>query len=200
MAALPYLPVSHVGAFEAYVKAISPTQSNPQMLLHTTLLAVQSTVQAMLTSLARPTTIISQIVTAKREADRNQNSISRSSRWPLGLLDDTRQRLQEEKEERAKRARDEVVVLGRELRYAQQTVASELAGWQNLHETMGRRAIRDLARGMVMQERMKLDGMQRALRKIRSAHPLRMERSSAPTAHTTVANASHETNGSNGVV
>ena len=36
-----------------------------------------------------------------------------------------------------------------------------------MHEKMGRQAIREFVRGMVVQERMKLDGMMRALRKIR---------------------------------
>ena len=60
----------------------------------------------------------------------------------------------------------EVNNLSRELRYTQQTVAMELAGWQDMHERMGRRAIRELARGMVVVEKMRLEGMKRALRKL----------------------------------
>lgn len=60
----------------------------------------------------------------------------------------------------------EVNNLSRELRYTQQTVAMELAGWQEMHERMGRRAIRELARGMVVVEKMRLEGMKRALRKL----------------------------------
>lgn len=62
---------------------------------------------------------------------------------------------------------EEVNNLSRELRYTQQTVAMELAGWQDMHERMGRRAIRELARGMVVVEKMRLEGMKRALRKLR---------------------------------
>lgn len=103
---------------------------------------------------------------AKREADRNYNSMGRSSRWPLGLLDDTRQRMSDEKEERARRSREEVVDLSKELRYTQGVVASELAGWQDVHDRMGRRAIREYASGMLVQERTKLEGMKRAMRKL----------------------------------
>ncbi|KAI5462898.1 hypothetical protein BGZ63DRAFT_354046 [Mariannaea sp. PMI_226] len=166
---LPFLPPSHIDAFETYVRSIVPTQSNAQGTLHSTFLALQSTVQALLASLSRPPNIISQMRAAKREADRNYNSLNRS-RWPLGLLDDTRQRLYDEKEERARKSREEAANLARELRYTQQTVAGELAGWQDLHDKMGRRAIREFARGMVVQERMKLDGMMRALRKVRTAN------------------------------
>jgi hypothetical protein len=167
MSTLQYLPASHLDAFEAYVRAFTPTQSNPRVAFHGTMLAIQSTVQALLSALSRPATIIEQISTTKREADRSYNSISRSSRWPLGLMDDTRQRMQDEKEEKVRKLREEAVYLSKELRYTQQTVASELAGWQGMHEMAGRRAIRELARGMLVQERMTLDGMMRALRKLR---------------------------------
>ena len=75
--------------------------------------------------------------------------------------------MNEEKEEKARRSEDEAGRLGRELRYAQQTVAGELAGWRDMHERMGRRAVRELARGMVVGERMRLEGMVRALRVVR---------------------------------
>jgi hypothetical protein len=75
--------------------------------------------------------------------------------------------LNEEKEDKARRAKDEVEELGRELRYTQQVVAAELAGWQDLHEKMGRRAIRELAKGMLIKERAALEGMKRAIRKLK---------------------------------
>lgn len=164
---LVFLPAGHITALEMYARAMQPTQSSPHMTLHTTLIAVQSTVQALLSALGRPTTMVAQIMNAKREADRNQGSIGRSSRWPLGLLDDTRQRLQEEKEKKVQKWREEASYMARELRYTQQTVAAELAGWQNMHDTMARRALREYARGMVLQERMRLEGMTRALRAVR---------------------------------
>lgn len=164
---LQFLPPPYIDAFETYVRAITPAQSNPQVTLHTSLLGVQSTVQGLLSALSRPAKLIGEIQAAKREADRNYNSAARPTRWPLGLLDDTRQRLQDEKEERARRSREEAGYLARELRYTQQTVAGELAGWQSMHDQMGKRLIREYVRGMVVQERNKLDGMMRALRKVR---------------------------------
>lgn len=166
VSSLHFLPPKYIEAFEVYVRAIVPTQSNAQANLHSSFLALQSTVQALLSSLSRPPAIISQMRAAKREADRNFNSLNKS-RWPLGLLDDTRQRLYDEKEERARKSRDEAANLAKELRFTQQTVAGELAGWQDLHEKMGRQAIREFVRGMVVQERMKLDGMLRAIRRVR---------------------------------
>lgn len=54
--------------------------------------------------------------------------------------------------------------MGSELRYTQQTVAGELAGWQDLHGRLGRRAVRGLVEGMVVRERVRLEGMRRAVR------------------------------------
>ena len=121
----------------------------------------------MLLSLSRPTSLISSINTSRKAIERSYNSLSRSTRWPLGLLDETRQRLNEEKEEKVRKSREETEELGRELRYTQQVVASELAGWQDLHEKMGRKAIRELARGMLIREKTTLEGMKRAIRRLK---------------------------------
>jgi hypothetical protein len=121
----------------------------------------------MLLALSRPTSLIISINSSRKAIERSYNSLSRSTRWPLGLLDETRQRLNEEKEEKVKRTKEEAEELGRELRYTQQVVAGELAGWQDLHEKMGRKAIKDLARTMLIKERMSLEGMKRAMRKLK---------------------------------
>jgi len=122
----------------------------------------------MLLSLSRPTSLIAAINTSRKSIERSYNSLSRSTRWPLGLLDETRQRLNEEKEDKVRRTREEVDEVGRELRYTQQVVAAELAGWQDLHEKMGRKAIKDLARSMLVKERTALEGIRRAMRKLKS--------------------------------
>ena len=58
----------------------------------------------------------------------------------------------------------ELATLGSELRYTQQTVAGELAAWQDLHEVMLTRALKGLTKRMVIAEKMRLEGMKRALR------------------------------------
>ena len=130
------------------------------------MLSIHSTIIAMLLSLSRPTQLISAINTSRKSIERSYNSLSRSTRWPLGLLDETRQRLNEEKEEKVRRTKEECDEIGRELRYTQQVVASELAGWQDLHEKMGKKALKELAKGMIIRERTALEGMKRALRKL----------------------------------
>ncbi|KAI1209399.1 VPS9 domain-containing protein [Annulohypoxylon truncatum] len=166
VANLAFVPPSHISAFEAYVYTLIPPQSNPSYLFHNSFLAVQSTIQAMLASLSRPPQLVTQIVSCRKAIERNYNSVSRSTRWPLGLLDETRQRINEDREEKARRAQTEVDTLSKELRYTQQTVASELAGWEEMHERMGRKAIREFARGMLILERERLQGLRRAQRKL----------------------------------
>ncbi|KAK4454830.1 hypothetical protein QBC34DRAFT_392731 [Podospora aff. communis PSN243] len=164
---LNFLPVSHISAFEVYVHYLQPSQSSPHSAFFATFLALYSNVEAILKALARPPQTIAKINTIRKEAERNYSSLNRSSRWPLGLLDDTRQRMNEEREEKARKNENDAELLCKELRYTQQTVASELAGWRDMHERLGRKAIRDLARGMVTMEKMRLEGIKRALRRVK---------------------------------
>jgi len=150
------------------VQTLAPSTATPHMAFHSSILSIHSTIIAMLLALSRPTSLISSIATSRKAIERSSNSLSRSTRWPLGLLDETRQRLNEEKEDKVRKTKDEVDELSRELRYTQQVVASELAGWQDMHEKMGRKAIRDLARTMLIRERTTLEGMQRAVRKLKA--------------------------------
>lgn len=126
---------------------------------------------ALLISLSRPTSLISSIQQTSKALSRSYNSLSRSTRWPLGLLDDTRQRLDKEKEEKVRKVEEERDDLSRELRYTQQVVAGELAGWQEWRAKVARKAIKDLARATVIQERSRLEGMRRAIRKLRVEGP-----------------------------
>jgi hypothetical protein len=87
------------------------------------------------------------------------------------LLDDTRQRIDREKEEKVRKGEEEMEELGKELRYTQQVVAGELAGWQEWRAREAGRAVRDLVRGTVVRERARLEGMERALRRLRAEDP-----------------------------
>jgi len=164
---LEFIPSTHINALETYLLTLVPPTSHPISALHTTLLSIHSTLIALLLSLSRPTQLISSINNSSRSLNRNYASLSRSTRWPLGLLDDTRQRLDREKEEVIRKEEEEKGSLGRELRYTQQVVAGELAGWQEWRAKTARRAVRDLVVGMVVQERGRLEGMRRAIRRLK---------------------------------
>jgi hypothetical protein len=168
-ATLPFLDGTHIVALHTYARSLEPRQSSPLATFHTTFLALITCIDSVLKALARPAQLISGITAARREVERSYSSMSRAGRWPLGLLDDARQRLNEEREGKARRSEIEAQNLAKELRYTQQTVAGELAGWRDMHERIGRKAIADLAKVMLVAERMRLEGMQRALRKVRGA-------------------------------
>ncbi|KAK6594462.1 hypothetical protein H4I95_10974 [Botrytis cinerea] len=164
---LTFIPHTHISALEAYTQTLAPSSTSPYSTFHTTILSIHSTIIAMLLSLSRPTSLISSITTSRKSIERSYNSLSRSTRWPLGLLDETRQRLNEEKEDKVRRTKEEVEETGRELRYTQQVVAAELAGWQDLHEKVGRKAVKDLAQSMLVRERTTLEGLRRAVRRLK---------------------------------
>ncbi|KAI0485223.1 VPS9 domain-containing protein [Xylariaceae sp. FL0804] len=180
---LAFLPATHTAAFTTYAQTLCPpsSQAHPHNVLHGHFLALQSTIQAMLAALARPPQLVAQIAASRRAAERSSRGalLSRGSStrgWPLGLLggdvSEARARLNEEaREQRARQTQQEADDLGRELRHTQQTVAQELAGWQDMHERMGRRAIADFARQMLVLERERLQGIRRALRKVREGRP-----------------------------
>ena len=167
LSTLNFYPDTYKLALTAYFNTLAPPSNPPYSNFHTNLLSIHSTLIALLISLSRPTSLISSITHSSKSLARDYNSLSRSTRWPLGLLDDTRQRIDREKEEKVRRGEEEKRELGKELRYTQQVVASELAGWQEWRAQTTRRAIKDFVQGMVVNEKARLEGMQRALRRLR---------------------------------
>ncbi|KAL5615575.1 uncharacterized protein BROUX77_001412 [Berkeleyomyces rouxiae] len=166
---VPWLPDSHQAAFELYVKAMSPLEGNANLTLHSTFIALQNTIDALLRALDRPPALVSRIRSAQRAMERNYNSIGKATRWPLGILDEAWHRENDEREAKAHKSRDELLNLGRELRDCQQVVAGELAGWQELHARIVKKAIRDYAGAIVLQERERMNALVRSIRKIRMA-------------------------------
>ncbi|KAF2495859.1 hypothetical protein BU16DRAFT_485158 [Lophium mytilinum] len=161
---LIFLPQEHLKAFEKYTKTLLQSDASPMTSFYYNMLAISSTTTAVLTALNRPSTLISQMSTTQKAIDRHSLSFRRSDRWPLGLLDDARHRIQRDAAERMDKSLNELDGLGRELRYTQQVVAGELAAWQEQRVAMGRKACRELALKMVVTERARLESMKRALR------------------------------------
>lgn len=169
VATLTFLPQKYLTAYERYTKVIAPTESNPYAGLYYALHSIASSSTAVLAALGRPTNLIGSMNQARRNIDRALGSLSRQSRWTpnIGLFDETRKSIAAEAEGRAAKVQAELDTLGSELRYTQQTVAAELAGWQEEHVRFGRKMLKELAKGMVVKERARLDGMKRALRELR---------------------------------
>ncbi|KAF2787611.1 hypothetical protein K505DRAFT_329557 [Melanomma pulvis-pyrius CBS 109.77] len=168
---LHYLPDKHLKALERYTKTLAQSEASPLVGFYYNMHAVSSTVNAILIALNRPSTLIASMSTAQKAVERHHLSIRRSDRWPLGLLDDARSRVQRDAQEKKDRATEEYEGLGRELRYTQQVVAGELASWQEGRVEMGRKAIKEFASRMVVVEKARLDSMRRAVRELGIGEP-----------------------------
>ncbi|KAK8252071.1 hypothetical protein IWZ00DRAFT_505830 [Phyllosticta capitalensis] len=164
LATLTALPPSHKHAFERYTKSLMQMESSPLSGFYYDMHAISTTVQAILQALTRPGALIGSMAQTQKAIDRHTLSLRRSDRWPLGLLDDTRHRMQRDAAEKVDKSVSELETLGKELKYTQQTVAAELAAWQESRVAQGRRACRELARRMVVVEKARLDSMRRAIR------------------------------------
>ena len=158
-------PPAYATAFERFAKVMH-TDADPYKAFHQDLQAILSTVLALLSSLSQPHSQIDALHGAQKAAERHRGSLRRSDRWPLGLLDDTRKGIQFDAMEKMEKAEEQARGIARELRYTQQTVASELAAWQDLHEKMAKRSVRRLALAVVVREKDRLAGMRRAMRVI----------------------------------
>lgn len=159
-----FLPAEHLIAVERYTKTLAQSEASPLSGFYYNMHAISTTITAILTALNRPTTLISQMSATQKAIDRHTLSLRRSDRWPLGLLDDARHRVQRDAAEKMDKSLIELEGLGKELRYTQQVVAGELASWQETRVGMGRKACKELARKMVVIEKARLEGMRRALR------------------------------------
>lgn len=163
---LGFLPAAHGAAFSRLAMALHLEESDPYKNFHQDLQVIMLTILAMLSALSRPHSLIASLQNIQKNIDRHMSSLRRSDRWPLGLLDDTRKGIHAEAQERVDKSKEELRGMSCELRYTQQTVAGELAGWQDLHAKLGRRAIKGLAERMVVREKCRLEGMKRAMREL----------------------------------
>ena len=161
-----FLPEKHLRALERYTKTLNQSEASPMAGFYYSMHAISSTINAILTSLARPSTLITSMSTVQKAIDRHNLSVRRSDRWPLGLLDDARSRVQRDAQEKMDRSKIELEDLGRELRYTQQVVAQELASWQENRVQTGRSALKELARKMCVVEKARLESMKRAVREL----------------------------------
>ncbi|KAI9840080.1 MAG: hypothetical protein M1819_000273 [Sarea resinae] len=164
LASLVFLPPSHVTAFARFAATLSSTELSPYTVFLYDMQSISSTLLAIISSFSRPQTLITSMSQTSKAIDRHLSSLRRSDRWPLGLLDDTRNKIHQEAAEKVEKSSEELASLASELRYTQQIVAGELAGWQDVHEKMGRRALRTLAQKMVVMEKARLAAMKRAVR------------------------------------
>jgi ankyrin repeat protein len=169
------LPRSHIDAITRFA-ALMQTEpaSSPLSIYTSSLTSFQSTILAVQTSLTRPSNLITQITSAQRSLEKNRNILINNSaprKGPFNIhlpgAEESRVKSMQDSERKIMEAEVEVDRLGRELRYTQEVVLGELAGWTSWREEWGRQEIKRLVRGSVVKEREKLRGMQRVLRNLK---------------------------------
>ena len=188
---LTFLPAKHLKALDRYTQTLKQSDASPMSGFYYSMHAISSTITAILTALSRPSTLITSMSATQKAIDRHNLSVRRSDRWPLGLLDDARSRVQRDAQDKMDKSKIELEDLGRELRYTQQVVAQELASWQENRVETGRTALRDLARRMCVVERARLESMKRAVRELGIGVPT----SAKPTSTSTSPSNPNHTNG-----
>jgi hypothetical protein len=162
------LPQPYITAFERYTKVFQPSEASPLNGFYYALHSIQSSSSAIQIATNRPTYLIGSMAQAQRAIDRSKNSVSRSNRWTpnIGIFEDAKRAVAMEAWDKAAKARGELESLGCELNYTQQTIAGELAAWQDEHVRSGRATLKKLARESIVREKARLEGMKRALREI----------------------------------
>lgn len=169
LSAISFLPAAHKSAYARLSKSQSSIAASPASAFHYDLDSILSATDAIGIALQRPGMLISRMHDARRDAEKVIASLARTSRWTprAGFFDDARKAQSEEARAEAERCHAQVELLGSELRYTQQTVAAELAGWHGSRVVLARKALRDVATRTLIKERDRLDEMKRALRQLR---------------------------------
>ncbi|KAF2173251.1 hypothetical protein M409DRAFT_49723 [Zasmidium cellare ATCC 36951] len=170
MSSLLFLPQDYLTAYDRFTKTLTPTEAFPLAGLYYNLHSMYSTSTAVQVATDRPAYLIGSMAQAQRSIDKSKNSISRSNRWTpnIGFFEDAKKAVALDAWDKAAKARRELETLGCELRYTQQTIAGELATWQDEHVKSGRAMLRRLAKESIVKERAKLEGMRRALRQVKT--------------------------------
>ncbi|CUS13939.1 unnamed protein product [Tuber aestivum] len=156
----------HLASFHKFSEILIPNESNPYILFLEDFRNLQSSLNGVMTALDRPRQLINQMSRLQKQVDKHVNSLRRSDRWPLGLLDDTRAKIHQEAADNVAKSKDQYLALSSELRFTHTVAAGELSSFHELHAKQARRAIRELARRQLVTERERLEGMRRAIRVI----------------------------------
>jgi ankyrin repeat protein len=171
------LPTSHTDALIKFGLLLhTEPASNPLRVYVSGLQALQSTIVAVQAALLRPSTLISQINSAQKSAAKHRAAVLNNAspkKGPFNLslpgLEDSRLKGIKDAERGIVDAEREVDAKGRVLRYTQEVVLGELAGWTSWRGNYGKEEVRRLAKGEVVKQKERLRGMERVLRALREA-------------------------------
>ncbi|KAK5073726.1 hypothetical protein LTR64_007137 [Lithohypha guttulata] len=165
------LPPSHSEAFTKFAALLRiEPPSSPLAIYVSALSSFQTTIAAMQTCLARPSSLTAQIRAAQKSLERSRASLVSSStprKGPFHInlpgMEESRLRSMRDTERHILETEEEIESKGKELRYTQEVVLGELAGWTSWREQWGRNEIRRLVNGTLVRERERLRTMKRVM-------------------------------------
>lgn len=168
------LPKSHINALNRYAACLSTSSdSSPLLQFIGSWSSIDSTTSAVLTSLSRPTTLISSLSSTNRNLSRNRSSLLSSSlprKFNLTFpgLEESRQKSVRELEHKIHDSEIQSSRLAREITWNKDVAVGELAGWTTWREKTGREAIRNFAKQTLIRERERGKRLERCWRSVRS--------------------------------
>ncbi|KAK9241356.1 hypothetical protein V1525DRAFT_7924 [Lipomyces kononenkoae] len=164
---LHFLPIQCIDALTEFTNLYQVSDSHEEVFVQE-LRASYANIKAVMESLIRPNKLIDALAAQTYQLSRFQTSLNRTStRFPLGLLDDTRARYANDASVNIQVAENEITRLGAEIRYSQTMLASEIGGFNELHEQECMRTVKEYVTEKVKWERVRLKGMKSVLEKIR---------------------------------
>ena len=172
------LPEAYTEAF-AKLASIMHTEppSSPLTIYVSALSSFQTTVAAMQATLTRPSSLANQIRTTQKSLERYRASLMSSStprKGPFNInlpgMEESRLRSVRDAEQQIVEAEQEIESKGKELRYTQEVVLGELAGWTSWKGKWGSNEIRRFARATLVKEKERLRNMERVLNNLSNAN------------------------------
>lgn len=167
------LPKSHIDTFSRYAAYISTSSSDSSPLIQylTALNSIDNTTAAILASLSRPLSLISNLTSTNRNLSRTRSSLTSSSlprKFNLNFpgLEESRQKSARDLERKIHDLESQSTRLAKEISWNKDVIVGELAGWTSWREKVGRDAIRSFARTTLVRERERGRRLERCLRSV----------------------------------
>ncbi|KAK9468776.1 hypothetical protein V1512DRAFT_257850 [Lipomyces arxii] len=167
MRTVSFLPLQFIDTLTEFANLYQVTDTHLDIFVQE-LRTCYAAVTAVMESLTRPNKLIDALAAQSSQLQKFQTSLNRSStRFPLGLLNETRSRYANDATLNIRTAEAEISRLGSEIRYSQTVLASELGGFNEMHEIEVMRIIKEYATEKMKWEKVRLKGMKAALNKIK---------------------------------
>jgi hypothetical protein len=168
------LPKADVDAFARYSALMTTSpESSPLVSFVQAVTGFHTTITAIQSSLLKLNNLINRINDATRTLERNRQNLTSQllpRKFQFPGLEESRLKSMKDSERKIAEAEQEIVRMGKELRYSQEVVLGELAGWTDWREKVGKEAVRAFVKGMVVKEKERYKGLQRCLRKLKEVN------------------------------